>query len=268
MEKQPTAAEVPDDAQESKRSSQLSSSQSQKYYSQGPQPSSQVLHTRDIIINDVVHVPNGVATSATATSTANTARGGGSKSELQILRHYISRILARTGIANTSHVSFTNWFSPSHPLDPSIFHRLEISMYVNNINNNVDLSNVGQFRLGCNRRLLFDVVDEILVDILRPYINLKPWINNYSTNNAKYYINIGSELIDTLCLRIQRFPCRDCQVLEDIDALIDKDMPDRFMKVQKEMAFEEEGEGLVTEIERDIVDTLVHETALILVGTW
>lgn len=258
--KQP-AAEVPDDAQEPKRSSQLSSSQSQKYHH--PEPSSLVLHTRDITI-DIVHVTND--------TTIATARGGSTDQHL-LLRHYITRILARTGIANTSHVSFTNWFSPSQPLDPSIFHRLEISSYVNNItnNNNINLSE-SQFRLRCNRKLLFDIVDEILVDILRPYINLKPWINTKFSStcnnvNSNYIGMQGSELIDRLCSRIQRFPCTDCQVLEDIDALIDKDLP-RQMKIEGEIAFEEEGEALVMEIERDIVDTLVHETALILVGTW
>lgn len=115
-------------------------------------------------------------------------------------------------------------------------------------------------------------MDEILVDILRPYINLKPWINTKFSStcnnvNSNYIGMQGSELIDRLCSRIQRFPCTDCQVLEDIDALIDKDLP-RQMKIEGEIAFEEEGEALVMEIERDILDTLVHETALILVGTW
>ena len=70
----------------------------------------------------------------------------------------------------------------------------------------------------------------------------------------------GSHLINILCYKIQSFPSVDCQVLDDIDALIDKDLPES--KVQSEMAFEEEGEGIVREVEKDILDTLIHETAM------
>ncbi|KAM1020678.1 hypothetical protein ACFX14_041912 [Malus domestica] len=96
-----------------------------------------------------------------------------------------------------------------------------------------------------------------------PYISLKPWVT--SSNNILFeYCNgmriNGSHLINILCYKIQSFPCADCQVLEDIDALIDKDLPES--KVQSEMAFEEVAEGIVKEVEKDILDTLIHETAM------
>lgn len=260
--KQSPGAEVSDNAQESKRRwSQLSSSQSQKYQRK---TESNVLEPRDTTTNDVVVVvttmPNG--------STTPTSRGGGGGGS--DLHQYISRILFRTGIAKTSHVSFTNWFSPSHPLDPSIFYRLENSFYLQDSTTFTNLS--PQFRLRSNRRLIFDVVDEILVEILRPYMNLKPWINNSrtrgrSSTSDQFWIMHGSQLIDTLCLKVESFPSKDCQVLEDIDGLIDRDLP-KLMKIQTEMAFEEEGEGLVMEIERDILDTLVRETTVLLLGTF
>ncbi|PON69948.1 LOW protein: M-phase inducer phosphatase-like protein [Parasponia andersonii] len=259
--KQPVepAAEVSDNAQESKRrSSQLSSSRSQKYQ---PKTEPHALEPRDnTTTNDVivVDIPNG-----TVTATTNSC-GGASD-----LYQYISRILFRTGIARTSHVSFTNWFSPSHPLDPSIFQRLENSFYLQDSTTFANLS--PQFRVRSNRRLVFDVVDEILVEILKPYMNLKPWsytgrTRGGSRSSLQFWIMHGSQLIDTLCSRVESFPSRDCQVLEDIDGLIDRDLPQS--KIQSsEMAFEEEGEGLVMEIERDILVTLVHETTMVMVGT-
>ncbi|KAJ6339256.1 hypothetical protein OIU77_007254 [Salix suchowensis] len=68
-----------------------------------------------------------------------------------------------------------------------------------------------------------------------------------------------------LCKKVSSFPCADCQDLEDIDGLIDKDLP-QLMKDQSEIAFGEEGEGIVMEIEKEIVETLVHETASIFYG--
>ncbi|XP_062120554.1 uncharacterized protein LOC133834816 [Humulus lupulus] len=251
--KQATVAEVSNNAQESKRrSSQLSSSQSQKYQ---PQTESHVLEPRDTT-NDVVTA----AAVAVVDKPNTTATSCGARSDLH---QYISRILFRTGIVRTSHVSFTNWFSPSHPLDQSIFHRLENSFYLQDSSTFTHLS--AQFRLRSNRRLVFDVIDEILVEILKPHMNLKPWINTRGrSRSSEFWIMHGSQLIDTLCLRVESFPNTDCQVLEDIDGLIDRDLPQ--LKVQSEMAYEEEGEGLVMEIERDILHTILHETTMVMVG--
>lgn len=112
---------------------------------------------------------------------------------------------------------------------------------------------------------MFDVIDEILVEILKPYMNLKPWTNTRGrSRSSEFWIMHGSELIDTLCSRVESFPNTDCQVLEDIDGLIDRDLPQS--KIQSEMAYEEEGEGLVTEIEKDILDTILYETTTVMVG--
>uniref|UniRef100_A0A5B6YJQ9 DUF4378 domain-containing protein n=1 Tax=Davidia involucrata TaxID=16924 RepID=A0A5B6YJQ9_DAVIN len=168
---------------------------------------------------------------------------------------YIARIMKRTGIdRNTPVLSFTKWYSPSHPLDPSIFHHLEPSFPTTTTNS--------QLNQRCNRKLLFQLVDEILVQLLRPYINLKPWDVTSITRDSKMY---GSQLIDTLCAKIRSFPSADCQVLEDIDGLIETDLC-KYQLSQRSVAFEEDGEGIVSEIERDIVDSLVHETAMEVFG--
>ncbi|WCJ36570.1 hypothetical protein M5689_017761 [Euphorbia peplus] len=220
-------------AQESKRSSQLSSCSSHSYNHQD-------ISTRHI----TPPVPRDNSTGAVTTITSN--RRGIPTSEFD----YITRILKRTGIQNDTPVSFTKWFSPSHPIDPSIFHYLECFPSIS-----------GELLSPrCNRKLTFHLVDEILSDILKPYMNIKPWINSSNSNLIK-----GSDLIDVLCTKIRSFPCADCRVLDDIDALIDKDMP-RAVKVQSETAFGEEGEGIVIEVEKDLLDTLVHETAAFLYG--
>lgn len=241
MEKQP---QVPEAQQSKRRSSQLSRSPSQRYEKEA----THALNTRDS--------NNGGDNSNGAFSTTTTSGGGGAE-----LYHYITEILCRTGINKDTPVSFTKWFSPSHPLDPSIFYHLE---QFSNLPANINL--YPQLRLQCNRRLLFHLVDEMLVQILKPQMNMKPWISSTWTTSSSDHYNCmeGSQLIDALCMRIQSFPCADCQVLEDIDALIDKDLPQ--LKVQIVTAFEEEGEGVVSEVEKDILDTLVHETALVLFG--
>ncbi|XP_074281934.1 uncharacterized protein LOC141606633 [Silene latifolia] len=141
---------------------------------------------------------------------------------------YISKILKCTGInySDTS-ISLTKWFSPLHPLDPTIYHNLEASCYFTSVN-------IDHLPSDINRKLIFHLVDEILADIL-----LKP--NNMQIN--------GLELVKILCRRIRSFTSIDCKTLQDIDALVEQDMP----------RFGEDGEAIVAEIERDIFDSLVQE---------
>ena len=102
-------------------------------------------------------------------------------------------------------------------------------------------------------------------------MNLKPWTSLANPPRGSKATQ-GQDLIEILCSIVQGFPCKDCQVLEDIDALIDRDLSERNAIIIKSgkgnnnVSFEDEGQALVTEIEMDLVDTLVHETALILIA--
>ncbi|KAL3341993.1 hypothetical protein AABB24_026157 [Solanum stoloniferum] len=145
---------------------------------------------------------------------------------LNFHHQYIQRILKRTGLDKSTPISLAKWYSPSHPLDPSIFHYLEL------FNSTLTLK--------CNRKLIFHLVDELLVDILM---------------KNKHRSMDGEELIDTLCSTIRSFPSANCQVLEDIDALIDKDM-----EIGGRLFFEEQVESIVCEIEREIMEQVMHDT--------
>lgn len=96
-----------------------------------------------------------------------------------------------------------------------------------------------------NRKLLFHLVDEILTETLKPYVGLKPRVRTLSYE----------ELINIVWTRIRSFPSANCKVLQDIDALISKDLP------EARVTYEAEGEAIVEEIEGEIVDWLVRETA-------
>ncbi|XP_039007426.1 uncharacterized protein LOC120135174 [Hibiscus syriacus] len=207
-------------------------------------PQKQALHARRPYIKQeprqehVSRCNNATITTAAAISTAV------GKEE----HDYITRILRRTGLDKDTRVSISSWFSPSHPLDPSIFHQLENE-------NNDEISNCSEFRRRCNRKLLFHLVDELLSEILKPCFNMKPWV--VSTVGHGFSYTDGFRLIDTLCSRIGSFPCSDCRVLEDIDALIGRDLAE--VNVQGVMAYEEQGEGIVAEIEKDILDTMLYQ---------
>ncbi|KAF6160392.1 hypothetical protein GIB67_019161 [Kingdonia uniflora] len=163
---------------------------------------------------------------------------------------YVTEILNRTGIKRDGFVSFTRWFSPSHPLDPIIFHLVEHSF---------QLGRVGWPSHRSNRKLMFQLVDEILADILRPYINIKPWFR-ISQNRIRKQMR-SDQLLIQLWTEIQSFPATNCLVLADIDALIEKDLPEANVRT---LPISDESESIVFELARDILDSLVHETC----STW
>lgn len=105
-------------------------------------------------------------------------------------------------------------------LDPSIFRDLEHSGEYQS----------GSLDLKCNRRLLFDLVNEILIETVERRRNFN-----------------GSELIGELCSAVSRY----CSLSGEI-ALVD---------VYETKKVGEEGEEIVAEIEREIIDALVQETA-------
>ncbi|XP_020240330.1 uncharacterized protein LOC109819133 isoform X2 [Cajanus cajan] len=149
--------------------------------------------------------------------------------------HYITSILA---------------VNPHPPLDPSIFHHLE----------HKDRNFAPNHHLGhrWNRRLLFDVVDEVLGEIVGP--------REGERRKRLWFWRKGKGgvegLVERVWKRVGEFPRAKCEVLEDIDGLIEGE---REMDIGEGM--EEEGEGVVAEIEGNIWDTLLHETVMV-VNCW
>lgn len=147
---------------------------------------------------------------------------------------YISRILKRTGIDRDTPVSSIQFFSPSLPLHPSIFHQLEKPH--------------ATIPHPANPLLIFHLVNEFLPEILKPHVK-----NCHEMR--------GWELYEKLYEKIGSIKCCNCEVLEDIDAMVDEDLPK--WKLRRARGYvEEEGEEIVAEIERDILEKLVHETTV------
>lgn len=94
------------------------------------------------------------------------------------------------------------------------------------------------------------------MEISKPYVSLNPWGSWVRFGHSIH----GSELIEKICAKIRSFPSADCQVLEDIDALIENDLGRS--ELRGAVALEEEGEAIVAELEEDLVESLVHEMTM------
>nr|XP_043618103.1 uncharacterized protein LOC122589847 [Erigeron canadensis] len=151
---------------------------------------------------------------------------------------YISRIIDQCGIYHTTLISYGQWHTPSHPLHPSIFHTLEKQYHHTNTT---------------KRKLIFDLVDELLSEILRPYMNcVGPYLPQAICTMC------GNELIKKVCDKIDSFgPGAKCDTLEDIDGLIERDMGTGLRRLLMTAVEAEIGE-IVTEIVEMMVVEMVE----------
>ncbi|CAJ2666779.1 unnamed protein product [Trifolium pratense] len=166
------------------------------------------------------------------------------KTEFQYITEILNKHVTTT---TTKNVSFNTWFSPKHPLDPSIFNHLEHNF------DNKDRNFTTKNHLGhrWNRKLMFDLVDEVLQEILKSKGGEK---NLCFSQRFCNQLTI-TELMERVWKRVGEFPCAKCEVLDDIDNLIESEDMEKSIKV----VGEEESEELVMEIEGSILDTLMHE---------
>ncbi|KAE9592615.1 hypothetical protein Lalb_Chr19g0131141 [Lupinus albus] len=114
-----------------------------------------------------------------------------------------------------------------------------------------------------NRRLLFELVNEVLVEILRPEQSEKKlW---FLHDCCCYKWNVEG-LVERVWKRIEKYPCAKCEALEDIDGLIESEDMEK-TNVETEEGLEKEGEGMVAEIEGNIWDTLMNEIVMTMDNT-
>ncbi|XP_041998703.1 uncharacterized protein LOC121748418 isoform X2 [Salvia splendens] len=104
------------------------------------------------------------------------------------------------------------------------------------------------------RKLIFELVDELLAENLTRQLRLSRRINPVRDDG-------GCRLVEELCKKIGGFPAAKCVVLEDIDSLIDKD----WCKENWD-GFQGEEEDMVGKIECEIMEWLVDEVVAVMGG--
>ncbi|KAK8944990.1 hypothetical protein KSP39_PZI007793 [Platanthera zijinensis] len=135
-------------------------------------------------------------------------------------------------------------FSLSLPIDPTIFHILEFRQGVT--------ASVGALQHRWNRKLLFHLVEEILGDLLIG-----------DPNRWRRRSNGHEQLLSRVWSEIRSLPGPAvCQVVGDIDSLVARDLPvAKFRRLLRHPSLVAEARLIATEIERDILSSLLGEAA-------
>ncbi|XP_078166550.1 uncharacterized protein LOC144561466 isoform X2 [Carex rostrata] len=173
---------------------------------------------------------------------------------------YIRSILYRGGFMGPSHVA--KRYSPSLPIDPIVFHQLEVELPVDE-----SRYHSSTMRYRWNRKLLFHLVEELLSDLLNcTSRNIGPGPPGYHDKctaiKKSYELGSGAQLLRKLWRQIDMIPSANCEYLGDIDALVAVDMPvNNIRELTRHAAIVDEASDLAAEVEREILDELIGETA-------
>lgn len=172
---------------------------------------------------------------------------------------YIAEILVAAGVLmdRGSNLTAIQLHPSELPLNPKLFHVLEkVTGNTKLIKENHEKDAQSKFSKAIQRKLLFDVVNEILARKSALAGPLKPWIhqNNLAGNSMR-----GDQLFKELCSKItDEQPATYSRVLGDYDSMTTVLSAD--MKNDSDWAaYSRELPGIVLDIERMIFKDLIGE---------
>nr|XP_010909856.1 uncharacterized protein LOC105035843 isoform X2 [Elaeis guineensis] len=188
---------------------------------------------------------------------------------------YVRSILELAGITGVAIPSF-RWYSSSLPIDPIIFHLLELELELpffpteegqqqSKVEGEMIL--LGPMRHRWNRKLLFHLVENILGDLLRwshlatPTIHQSHLIKHHVMDRGNK-ADGGELLLWELWRQIQSFPAAECQVVGDIDSLVAADLREaKIRRLVLHPSVVEEMEDIALEVEQEIFDDVLVQAA-------
>ncbi|OAE27007.1 hypothetical protein AXG93_1774s1170 [Marchantia polymorpha subsp. ruderalis] len=181
---------------------------------------------------------------------------------------YVRNLLVASGFTESSTMIIARWNSPLYPLDPCLYDRLE--EYYNDVSHVEKESSKIKARGAAasaptenmdstNRKLLFDVVNEVIHKLLGPRLSYRPWVQ--PSTPLLRPIPTSRQLLSDIWTEICAcFSPDGLEEFEALDALMARDVSRGGSWINSREVAEQIG----LELERSIFDSLVEEAVLCL----
>lgn len=155
---------------------------------------------------------------------------------------YVRNVLAASGL--TGDGISPRWYCPNHPLDPSLFEKMENILGHNSEGNKTEIQD-----REWERHLLFDCIDEVLVKILGPFSNHNPWLKD--TKLRSHRKPAGKHLLRDTWAAISSFLYTRSDTVNTLEKIIAKDLAkgDLWMELRDDV------EAVGCQVERAILVT-------------
>lgn len=173
--------------------------------------------------------------------------------EKQLDLIYVKNVLVASGFTRVK--DFSGWYLPNNPLDPSLFEKIE-----NYCGYGGELGKSEAEESKWQRQLLFDCVNEVLLEILGPFINHHPWVRSTKLNLRK--ISSGKQLLRETWAAINHYRYTQSENCNTLENIVGKDLAKEglWMQLQNDV------EIVACELERAIYSDLIEETIFDLVS--
>lgn len=173
---------------------------------------------------------------------------------------YVRDVLAASGFTGDNSSVLTHWYAPGQPLNPRLFQNLEKSFSQEETqepSQAASKSNTQEGVLNVSRRhLLFDCANEVLLNVLGPYMNRRTW----SGSKVVSPMPTGKDLVKLVWTHVWCSLCSHSGSQETLENLVMKDLGKGSSWL--DVGIEMEAAGL--DVERAILDDLIEETLLVL----
>ncbi|CAN6485164.1 unnamed protein product [Victoria cruziana] len=174
---------------------------------------------------------------------------------------YIKTIFEMMGVGSNSRVSLLNWHSPSHPLDPAIFIRLDAFHHRRHDDSAAMDGRMPNTR--SNKKLIFHLVDELLKERLKLHMGIAPWMTMMKSPPSRWppiKVARGGQLLEAVWADVRGFPSADCKIVHDVDVLVANDvLTGHHSSPINDSGSEASAEAVLFRIGREISDELVAE---------
>eukprot|EP00250_Pteridium_aquilinum_P015021 c22333_g1_i1 orf=607-4302(+) len=175
---------------------------------------------------------------------------------------YVKDVLVASGFTGDSSTILTCWYAPGQPLNPCLLQKMESNFCdhekeIQELNETAfTLGKQGAFNVS-RRHLLFDCVNEVLLDVLGPHFNRQLWLSSLKLTSC---LPTGKDLIKLVWSHVWCSLCSHSGSQETLENLVTKDLGKGSRWI--DTGYEIEAAGL--DVERAILDDLIEETLLVL----
>lgn len=145
---------------------------------------------------------------------------------------YLTKVLVASGFTGNANMIFAQWYSSTHPLDPSIYEKIEEGysddMQIQTKELDTELSHLGSIYESevhgrkSEKRLLFCCINEVLLEILGPFINARPWVRQ--SKKSLCHMPVGKQLLEETWRKISFYLYPQSEFQCPFENLVAKDL--------------------------------------------
>eukprot|EP00252_Welwitschia_mirabilis_P026259 TRINITY_DN8536_c0_g1_i2.p1 TRINITY_DN8536_c0_g1~~TRINITY_DN8536_c0_g1_i2.p1 ORF type:complete len:1123 (+),score=248.03 TRINITY_DN8536_c0_g1_i2:679-4047(+) len=157
---------------------------------------------------------------------------------------YVRTVLVASGFSSDR--VFACWHSPNQPLDPSLREKVETLF-------EIDGNDEENCQIRWDHVLLFDCTNEVLIRVLGPYLNNRPWVRNIKESISR--MPTGKQLLKETWAEINYFMDTEWESSNILENIIERDLQRErtWLDVRNDL------DGVAYEIDKCIFNELVEE---------